>query len=224
MPSHDKSCMKPCKNPNFGKFITIEGVEGVGKSSNIAVLEELLRARGIDYVRTREPGGSEFAERIRALLLDQANGGMADTAELLLIFAARADHLQKRIAPALAEGKWVLCDRFTDATFAYQGGGRGLPGDTIAALQSIVQGDLRPDLTIIFDLDPAIGLERVRQRGALDRIEREELAFHRKVRNTYLEIARKEAARCVLIDAGSEPRQVARALRAAVCDRLPELR
>lgn len=207
-----------------GKFITIEGVEGVGKSTNIAVLEELLRDRNIEFVRTREPGGTGFAEKLRSLLLDCADDNPAALSELLLIFAARADHLEKLIAPALELGKWVICDRFTDATFAYQGGGRGLPREAISALQSLVQGKLRPDLTIILDLHPEIGLERVRSRGKLDRIEQETIDFHVRVRNSYIETARREPGRCILIDASADADTVKQALRAAVADKLPELR
>lgn len=207
-----------------GKFITVEGVEGVGKSTNIAVLEEMLRARGIEYVRTREPGGTDLAERIRTLLLDSSDEQPEAAAELLLIFAARADHLEKRILPALRQGQWVICDRFTDATFAYQGGGRGLPREYIDKLQSMVQGKLRPDLTIILDLNHEIGLDRVRRRGTPDRIEQEGAEFHARVRNCYLEIARAEPRRCVLIDASGKPDTVRDALRAAVMDKLPELR
>ena len=206
------------------RFITIEGVEGVGKSTNISVLEEMLRERSIDHIRTREPGGTDLAENIRALLLEGQDGRPAALSELLLIFAARADHLEKIIAPALEQGKWVICDRFTDATFAYQGGGRGLPHETIAALESMVQGELRPDLTVILDLDPEIGLERARQRGGLDRIERETGDFHARVRDCYLEIARREAGRCAVIDASDDPDAVRKALRVAVADKLPEFR
>lgn len=206
------------------RFITVEGVEGVGKSTNIAALEELLRERGIEYVRTREPGGTGLAERIRSLLLEDQDGGPAVLSELLLIFAARADHLEKIIAPALEQGKWVICDRFTDATFAYQGGGRGLPREIIAELESMVQGELRPDFTVILDLEPEIGLARVRRRGKPDRIEREADDFHARVRDCYLEIARREAGRCAVIDASADPDAVREALRAAVADKLPELR
>ena len=207
-----------------GKFITIEGVEGVGKSTNIAVLEEILRDRSIDYLCTREPGGTTLAENIRSRLLDSGGENLAALTELLLIFAARADHLDKCILPALEQGKWVVCDRFTDATFAYQGGGRGLPRDCISALQSMVQGELRPDLTVILDLNPEVGLGRVRRRGAPDRIERETIDFHARVRQSYQEIARAEPERCVLIDASADPDSVRLMLRAAVMDKLPELR
>ena len=206
-----------------GRFITVEGVEGTGKSTNIAVLESVLAERGVAFVRTREPGGSTIAEQIRGLLLDSGGERPADLTELLLIFAARAEHLAKRIEPALASGRWVICDRFTDATFAYQGGGRGLPRQHIATLQSLVQAELRPDLTLILDLDPAVGLERISQRGELDRIEREAIDFHGRVRQSYLEIAREEPERCVLIDAAGRPAEVGRCLRAALGRKLPEL-
>ncbi len=207
-----------------GRFITIEGVEGAGKSTHIPVLEELLRGRGIDFVRSREPGGPALAERIRELLLARDGESPAALTELLLIFAARAEHLAKRIEPALAAGQWVLCDRFTDATFAYQGGGRGLPKPAIAALQDLVQGGLRPDLSIILDLDPDIGLSRIRDRGQLDRIEGEDIAFHTRVRQCYLDIAKAEPGRCLLINAGRPPAEVGRDLRAGLRKRLPELR
>ena len=145
-----------------GKFITIEGVEGVGKSTNIANIEAFLSARGIEYVKTREPGGTVIAEKIREILLDPAIESMSELTELLLVFAARAEHLEKVIQPALNKGLWVLCDRFTDATFAYQGGGRGLSLASIETLQDLVQGELRPDLTVILDLDPEVGLARAR--------------------------------------------------------------
>ncbi len=206
-----------------GRFITIEGAEGAGKSTNIALLERLLTERGIDHLRSREPGGTALAERIRSLLLDDDGLGPSALAELLLIFAARADHLEKCIVPALEQGQWVICDRFTDATFAYQGYGRGLPRAAIEALQTITQGQLRPDLTIILDLDPAVGLQRIGGRGGLDRIERESIDFHAKVRNGYVAIAKAEPQRCVLIDAAADPAQVAATIRAALVERLPEL-
>ncbi len=206
-----------------GRFITIEGAEGAGKSTNIALLERLLTERGIDHLRSREPGGTALAERIRSLLLDDDGLGPSALAELLLIFAARADHLEKCIVPALEQGQWVICDRFTDATFAYQGYGRGLPRAAIEALQTITQGQLRPDLTIILDLDPAVGLQRIGGRGGLDRIERESIDFHAKVRNGYVAIAKAEPERCVLIDAAADPAQVAATIRAALVERLPEL-
>ncbi len=207
-----------------GKFITVEGVEGVGKSTNIAILCEMLREQGIDHLRTREPGGTPTAENIRSLLLDSADDDPAALAELLLIFAARADHVAKRIQPALEQGRWVICDRFTDASFAYQGAGRGLGRAMVADLQTMVQGNLRPDLTIIFDLPPEKGLARIRRHGALDRIENETIEFHRRVREGYLAIARAEPERCVVIDASRDAAGVGALLRRAVRDRLPELK
>jgi dTMP kinase len=184
-----------------GVFLTLEGAEGVGKSTNIEFITEHLEQRGIEYVLTREPGGTPLAERIRDLLLMVHEEPMSELSELLLVFAARAQHLDKVIEPALAAGKWVVCDRFTDATFAYQGAGRGLSIETIGQLQSMVQGELRPDLTIILDLDPEIGMQRASNRGELDRFEREQQSFFRSVRQGYLDIAAAEPERCLVIDA-----------------------
>tara|TARA_R110002073_G_scaffold333040_1_gene520017 strand:- start:126 stop:704 length:579 start_codon:yes stop_codon:yes gene_type:complete len=164
-------------------------------------MTEHLEKKGIDYVLTREPGGTLLAEKIRELLLDLHEEHMSELTELLLVFAARAQHIEKLIEPALAAGTWVLCDRFTDATFAYQGAGRGLSIEKIEQLQSMVQGSLRPDLTIILDLDPAIGMERANKRGELDRFEQEKQSFFRLVRQAYLDIAAAEPDRCLVIDA-----------------------
>jgi dTMP kinase len=184
-----------------GLFLTLEGAEGVGKSTNIEFITEYLKGRGIDFVLTREPGGTVLAEKIRDLLLAVHEESMSELTELLLVFSARAQHLEKVIEPALAAGKWVVCDRFTDATFAYQGAGRGLSMDTIQQLQSLVQGELRPDLTIILDLDPEIGMARASNRGELDRFELEQQSFFRSVRQGYLDIAKAEPERCAVIDA-----------------------
>ncbi len=184
-------------------FITIEGIEGVGKSTNIEFITRCLDEFGVDWTITREPGGTVLAELIRKLLLDQHTEPMAEMAELLLIFAARAQHLAQVINPALAAGRWVVSDRFTDATYAYQGGGRGLNSDTIAQLETLVQGELRPDLTFILDLDPEIGLTRARQRATLDRFELEKISFFERVRHTYLERAAAEPRRCKVIDASN---------------------
>ena len=212
--------------PARGCFITLEGIEGAGKSTHIARLSALLSSLGIAVVTTREPGGSPIAERIRALLLDSVNTGMDDTAELLLMFAARAEHLAKTIRPALDSGAWVLCDRFTDATYAYQGGGRGLNPERIAVLETLVQGDLRPDLTLLFDLEPELGLARARGRGAADRIESEALHFFDAVRAVYRERAYTSPERFCLIDAAAPlsvvGEQAGRALRALVETRLGE--
>jgi dTMP kinase len=183
------------------KFITIEGTEGVGKSTNLAFITEQLQLAGIDFITSREPGGTELAELIRELLISHHDESMCELTELLLIFAARAQHIDRVIAPALAQGKWVVCDRFTDATFAYQGGGRGLNQDIITQLQDLVQKTLRPDLTFILDLDPEIGLKRAKERAELDRFEIEKVEFFHKVREAYLERARLEPSRCALINA-----------------------
>lgn len=191
-------------NNQRGLFLTVEGVEGVGKSTNIETIEKHLIERKIEHILTREPGGTLIAEKIRSLLLEVHTEPLAELAELLLVFAARAQHVQNVIEPALAAGKWVICDRFTDATYAYQGGGRGLNVEHISQLETLVQGELRPDLTIILDLDPKIGLQRAAKRGDLDRFEQEEFAFFNKVRQTYLDIAKREPQRCSIIDA-SQP-------------------
>lgn len=191
-----------------GKFITIEGTEGVGKSTNLAFVHQWLVAQGLEVVVTREPGGTPLAEEIRSLLLAKRAEPVDETAELLLVFAARAQHLQAVIKPALARGAWVLCDRFTDATYAYQGGGRGLSLDTIAQLEQLVQGDLRPNLTLILDIDVALGLERASARGELDRFESETLAFFERVRAAYQERALAAPDRYATVDAGQPLGQV----------------
>ena len=203
-----------------GLFLTLEGAEGVGKSTNIGFITQYLEKRGIEYVLTREPGGTQLAERIRDLLLAVHEEPMSGLTELLLVFAARAQHLDKIIEPALATGKWVVCDRFTDATFAYQGAGRGLSMETIDQLQSMVQGDLRPDLTIILDLDPEIGMQRASNRGELDRFEREQQSFFRHVRQGYLDIAQAEPDRCTVIDASKALEDVKRNLLTVIEQRL----
>ena len=206
-----------------GLFLTLEGAEGVGKSTNIEFLTHYLEERGIDYVLTREPGGTQLAERIRQLLLEVHEERMSELTELLLVFAARAQHIEKLIEPALAAGKWVLCDRFTDATFAYQGAGRGLSVEKISQLQSMVQETLRPDLTIILDLDPAIGMERANQRGELDRFEQEQQSFFRRVRQAYLDMAAAEPDRCIVIDASKPLDAVKHDLLQALARRLESI-
>ncbi len=185
-----------------GKFITIEGTEGVGKSTNLAYVHNWLLHRGIDVVVTREPGGTPLAEEIRTLLLAKRQEVVDETAELLLVFAARAQHLQQVIKPALARGAWVLCDRFTDATYAYQGAGRGLDQTVIAQLEQLVQGDLRPHLTLILDIEVEVGLQRASARGELDRFESETLAFFERVRNAYQRAAAAAPERYAVVDAG----------------------
>lgn len=185
-------------------FITMEGIEGVGKSTNIGTITEYLDTKGIEYIVTREPGGTRLAEKIRELLLEDEVEPVTELTELLLVFAARAQHVETLIKPALMAGKWVISDRFTDATFAYQGGGRGVDRGTIKQLQSMVQDELTPDLTIILDLDPQTGMQRAMKRGKLDRFEREELEFFARVRQTYLDIAMADPRRCVIIDASQK--------------------
>ncbi len=187
-----------------GKFITIEGTEGVGKSTNLAFVRDWLNAKNIEVVVTREPGGTPLAEEIRALLLAKRDEAVDETAELLLVFAARAQHIAQVIKPALARGAWVLSDRFTDATYAYQGGGRGLSKQTIAQLEVLVQGELRPDLTLILDIEVELGLNRARQRGELDRFESETLVFFERVRSAYRTRASESPNRYALVDAGQE--------------------
>ena len=193
-----------------GRFITLEGIEGAGKSSQMESLRQVLVERGIPVVMTREPGGSPVAEQIRNVLLDKANEGMGATAELLLVFAARAEHLDKVILPALAQGTWVLCDRFTDATYAYQGGGRGVDEARIDLLERLVQGELRPDLTLVFDLPPDLGLSRARVRGASDRFESERVAFFEAARAVYLGRAGASLGRYRVLDA-TQPLESVRA-------------
>ncbi|MGE9764443.1 MULTISPECIES: dTMP kinase [Pseudomonadaceae] len=195
-----------------GLFITLEGPEGAGKSTNREYLAERLRERGIEVQLTREPGGTPLAERIRELLLDPSDEQMAVDTELLLVFAARAQHIAQVIRPALERGAVVLCDRFTDATYAYQGGGRGLPVERIAQLESFVQGGLRPDLTLVFDLPVEIGLSRAAARGRLDRFEQEGRAFFEAVRNTYLGRAHAEPGRYHILDAAQSLAEVQRDL------------
>lgn len=198
-----------------GRFITVEGIEGVGKSTNLGFVANELRRAGLAVVETREPGGTPLGERIRDLLLSPA-ARIDPLAELLLMFAARAAHLREVIRPALESGKWVVCDRFTDASHAYQGGGRGLPSATVEALAGIVQGDLRPDLTLLLDVPLEVSAERQAGRGAPDRFERESGEFFRRVREAYLHLAAREPARIRLIDAARPLRQVQADIREAL--------
>ena len=188
--------------PARGVFITFEGGEGVGKSTNIAFLQDYLRSRGVELVVTREPGGTRIGEEIRQLLLQVRDDAVAPMAELLLIFAARAQHIAEIIEPALCSGKWVLCDRFTDATYAYQCGGRGLDAAQVRTLETLVQGELRPDCTILLDAPVSTGMERANGRGELDRFEQEHRQFFERVRATYLRLAREGSGRYRVIDAG----------------------
>lgn len=191
-----------------GCLITVEGIEGVGKTTNINWICECLAASGISYCQSREPGGTALAEEIRQMLLTPRDEQMSDMTELLLVFAARAQHLHQLIRPALTRGEWVVCDRFTDATYAYQGGGRGLDMSLIATLEALVQKDLRPDLTLILDIDPEQGLARARQRGAPDRFEQEAVSFFTRVRQAYLARAQAAPERYLIVDAGKPLREV----------------
>ena len=196
-----------------GKFITLEGIEGAGKSSCMSVVEALLRQAGHEVLVTREPGGTPLGEDLRALLLGHKHAGMADDTELLLMFAARAEHLRNRIEPAIRSGQWVLCDRFTDATYAYQGGGRGLDTDRVKQLEDWVQRGMKPDLTLLLDLPVATGLERAGKRSTPDRIESEASGFFQRVRDAYLAIAANEPERVKLIDASRSFPEVAEQLQ-----------
>jgi dTMP kinase len=184
-----------------GRFITLEGGEGVGKSTNLEFVAGVLRGAGIDVVETREPGGTPLAERIRQVLVDPSGEQVPPLAELLLMFAARAVHIENRIRPALAAGRWVLCDRFTDASYAYPGAPRGLGDAPVHWLEHAVQDGLQPDLTLLLDADPAIGLARAKARGAADRFEQERLEFFTRVRSGYLARAAAEPSRFRIVDA-----------------------
>lgn len=199
-----------------GRFITIEGGEGAGKSTAQTFLADKLTAQGISVLQTREPGGTPLAEAIRRNLLSVDEEAPVEMAELLLVFAARAQHLAKVIEPALAQGQWVLCDRFTDATYAYQGAGRGLSAELIGKLEALVQGDRCPDTVILLDMPPQIGLARAKARGALDRFEQEEQAFFERVRQGYLERAAAFPGRYAVIDAAQELCDVQRSLEAVM--------
>jgi dTMP kinase len=198
-----------------GRFVVFEGIEGAGKSTQLERLATRLRARDLPVVVTREPGGTALGERLRSLLLDPALEGMTAETELLLIFAARAQHLRQVIEPALAAGHWVLCDRFTDASFAYQGAGRGLGAGRVAVLEDWLQGDLRPDLVLLFDLPVALGLGRALARGKRDRIEGEDVAFFERARAGYLARAAAAPERYRVLDASVGLDQVEAAVTAA---------
>lgn len=188
-----------------GKFISIEGIEGAGKSTQLAFIAGYLRDKGIDVLMTREPGGTQLGEQIRALLLTPRDEKMVDDAELLLMFAARVQHIQQKILPALNNGQWVVSDRFVDATFAYQGGGRGIEFERIQSLAEWSLQGVNTDLTFLFDLPVAVGQQRVSSRGnAKDRFEQEKHSFFDKVRQRYLQVANAEPERVKIIDA-AEP-------------------
>ena len=186
-----------------GLFITVEGSEGAGKTTAMDYLEAVLRREGVELFRTREPGGTHLGERLRGILLDPDGETITPMAELLMIFAARAQHITQHVKPALARGQWVLCDRFTDATYAYQGAGRELGAAAVAQLEDLVQGGFRPDITLLMDLPVEDGLARARERGDFDRFEREDLAFFERVRAAYLSRAARGGGRYQVIDASA---------------------
>ena len=198
-----------------GRLITLEGIDGAGKSTQIDVIADRLRAHGADLVVTREPGGTPLGEALRTLVLHQP---MTPRAETLLVFAARTEHVATVVEPALGTGRWVLCDRFTDATFAYQGGGRGVADDDIALLERWVHPHLQPDLTLLFDVPPEIAAARLSTARAADRFEREQTEFFRRVRGAYDARARRYPDRFVVIDGTQDPATV----RRSVLDRLEQ--
>lgn len=198
------------------KFITLEGVEGVGKTSNLAFVKSYLESLDISVLVTREPGGTELSEEIRDLLLRPRAEPVAEMTELLLIFAARAQHVENVILPALQRGTWVLCDRFVDATFAYQGGGRGLSIESIEKLETLVLQGLKPDLTLLLDLPVEQGIERALARAALDRFEQEKQEFFQSVRAAYLARAKQEPKRLKIIDAAPAIAEVQRSIAAVL--------
>ena len=232
-----------------GRFLVFEGIEGAGKSTQLPLVERRLRDAGVKTLATREPGGTPLGESLRAVLLDPRFTGMSPAAELLVMFAARAEHLAKVIEPALAAGTWVLCDRFTDATFAYQGGGRGVDAARIAVLEETVQGGVRPDRVLVLDVPVEVGLARAGRRragqrragqrgqmtmgfpsapvgagtahGGADRFEREDVEFFRRVREVYLERARMHPERYAVIDASAGEEATTGRVLAAISERFP---
>ena len=202
-----------------GKFITIEGVEGVGKSTNMDFIADRIGEAGIEVLRSREPGGTPMAERIRQMLLEHGDEPLPDLAELLLFFASRTLNIENAIKPALNAGTWVLCDRFTDASRAYQGAGRGLNMDRINTLADWAHGDLNPDMTVLLDAPAEVGMRRAEKRGETDRLESEQMSFYTRVRNQYLALADSEPGRFEVIDA-SEPLDAVQIQIGAAIDRL----
>ena len=207
--------MTPAAQPRRGRFITVEGIDGAGKSTHLPRLKEMLEHRGRDVWLTREPGGTPLGERLRELLLHEP---MTHLAETLLMFAARREHCEREIWPRVAAGTWVVCDRFTDATYAYQGGGHGVPRETIAALERAALGDFRPDVTLVFDVPVRVARERLTQPSggrALDKFERRDAMFFERVRAVYLERAQADPQRCRLIDS-TAPRETVEQAVAAI--------
>ena len=203
-----------------GRFITLEGGEGAGKSGHAARLAKWLKGQGVAVLVTREPGGSPGADQIRKLLVEGEPGRWEPMTETLLLFAARADHIARTIKPALAQGKWVISDRFTDSTYAYQGAGRGLDRETIRRIESVAVGDFKPDFTLILDLPSEDGLARANARGPHEsRFEKFDSGFHERLRNAFLDIANRHAQRCSLVDAHGNEDEVAEKIWAAVSSR-----
>ena len=202
-----------------GLFITVEGGEGVGKSTNIAFMQKVLEEKGLEVMVTREPGGTPLAEEIREVLIKNREEKVVSETELLLMFAARAQHLYQKILPALERGICVISDRFTDATYAYQSGGRGVSSEKVALLENFVQGDIRPDITFLFDAPIEVGMSRAQKRGALDRFEEEEMSFFNRVRDNYLQRAAQEPARFKIIDASQSLDAVQKDLKAELLER-----
>lgn len=196
-----------------GLFVTLEGTEGVGKSTNLKFICDWLQQQNIPFIRTREPGGTPLAESLREILLMPRAETFNPLAELLIVFAARAQHLSELILPTLEKGVWVICDRFTDATYAYQGGGRGLDLAAIVALENLVQGGVRPDAVILLDVAPEIGLQRAQDRSEPDRFEAEQVQFFERVRNAYLKRAAADVSRFHVVDAGQSLIEVQAALQ-----------
>ncbi|GAA0399246.1 dTMP kinase [Brevundimonas terrae] len=204
-----------------GRFITFEGGEGAGKTTQARLLAERLRERGIDTVQTREPGGSPGAEEIRAIAVSGDAERWSARTETLLMYASRSDHLERKILPALEEGKWVVCDRFADSSRAYQGAGGGAPDSLIEALDEHVVGENQPNLTVVFDIPVEVGLERAFGRGLFEtRFESKGLEFHQKLREGFLAVAERHPERCVVLDATGEVEEVAERLWAVVEERL----
>ncbi len=199
-----------------GKFITLEGGEGVGKTTNIVFVQEYLESHGIAVLRTREPGGTQMAEEIRNLLLKKRDEDISNEAELLMMFAARAQHINRVIRPALSKGKWVVCDRFTEATYAYQGGGRNLDVSVISWLENLIQGDFRPDLTLLLDAPVDVGMKRANDRAELDRFESEKIDFFNRVRAAYLELAKLHSDRILIVNANQGLSMVKRDIQNAI--------
>lgn len=203
-----------------GRFISFEGGEGAGKSTQTRALAAALDKRGISCIVTREPGGSPGAEEVRKLLVEGAPGRWEPLSETLLLYAARADHVAHTIKPAIAHGRWVLCDRFADSTYAYQGAGRGLDRETVRRIEAIAIADFKPELTFVLDLPAEQGLERADARASVEtRFEQFDIGFHERLRQAFLDIARRAPDRCIVIDASQNEKAVAQAIWAAVASR-----